>query len=284
MTADAAHLDPLDLLRASVHARVERRRPADLDALGDLDLVAEGDPPVPRDVERERPRGRARRRVLCDRTAGHEHPRLPPGPRACDRVDAEQLVVVGQPPEVGLQRRHLLLGAQRDEHVVQSVVVHLDRELGTGDAECGEQAGLVRVWLDGRDGLLHPPEDDPSAFPLEQNGHDPAPGLEPDHLELERPAEDEGRAERRVACERHLHLGREDPDPRVRVSRRRVDEHRLREVDLARERLQPRLVELASVGEDRQLVSGQRRVGEDVADDVAEGGHAASLDTATPPP
>src|SRR4029077_20963945 len=62
----------------------------------------------------------------------------------------------------------------------------------------------------------------------------------------------------------------------------RVDEHRLREIHLARERLEPRLVELASVREDRQLVPGQRRVCKDVADGEAEGGHAASLDTSTP--
>ena len=44
----------------------EQRRPADLGALADLDLLAEGDPAVAGEVERERARGRAGRGVLGD--------------------------------------------------------------------------------------------------------------------------------------------------------------------------------------------------------------------------
>ena len=51
----AADLDALDSVRRAVDARVQLRRPADLGALLDLDLVAERDPPVAREVERERP-------------------------------------------------------------------------------------------------------------------------------------------------------------------------------------------------------------------------------------
>ena len=47
----------------------------------------------------------------------------------------------------------------------------------------------------------------------------------------------------------------------------------LREVQLARKRLKPLLGELARVGEDGEAVAGKRRVGEDVGEDVAEGGH-----------
>ena len=57
--------------------RVERRRPPDLDALVDLDLVAELDPAVPGEVERERPRGRAGRRILGNAVRGDEDARLP---------------------------------------------------------------------------------------------------------------------------------------------------------------------------------------------------------------
>ena len=55
---------------AAVDARVQRRRPADLGALRDLDLVAERDPPVPREVERERAGRRAGGRILGDAEPG----------------------------------------------------------------------------------------------------------------------------------------------------------------------------------------------------------------------
>jgi hypothetical protein len=54
-------------------------------------------------------------------------------------------------------------------------------------------------------------------------------------------------------------------------------EDRLRVVQLARERLEQLLGDVASVGEHRQLVAGERAVGEDVGDDVAIGGHDSSL-------
>ena len=58
---------------------------------------------------------------------------------------------------------------------------------------------------------------------------------------------------------------------------RRVDEDRLGEVHLLRKRLQLLLGDLTRVREDGELVPGQRPVGEDVRDDVAEGRHPASL-------
>ena len=58
-----------------------------------------------------------------------------------------------------------------------------------------------------------------------------------------------------------------------------VDEHRLGEVHLARELLEPLLGQRPRVGEDGELVPGQRRVGEDVRDDVAVPGHEPSLRT-----
>ena len=92
----AAHLDPLDLLGAPVHARVELRGAADLDALRDLDLVAERDPPVPREMQGERP--------AAEPVAGSSAI-PPPGtnirvfqlcPRAGDAVHAEHLVDVAE--------------------------------------------------------------------------------------------------------------------------------------------------------------------------------------------
>ena len=101
----------------------------------------------------------------------------------------------------------------------------------------------------------------------------PDAGLEPDLDQLQRPAEHERRAERRVAGERQLDARREDPDPRVAAGLGRQHEDRLGEVHLARERLHLLVVEAARVGEDRELVPGERRVGEDVGDDVAKGAH-----------
>ena len=90
-------------------------------------------------------------------------------------------------------------------------------------------------------------------------GTTPRAGLEPELVELQRPAEHERRAEDRMPGERQLERRREDPDPRVPVARRRIDEDRLGEVDLARERLQLLLGNLARVGEDGELVAGERR-------------------------
>ena len=78
-----------------------------------------------------------------------------------------------------------------------------------------------------------------------------------------------------MSGERQLVAGREDPDPRVPVPLRREHEDGLAEVHLPRERLHLVVVELARVGEDGELVAGQRRVGEHVGDDVAEGAHAS---------
>ena len=55
---------------------------------------------------------------------------------------------------------------------------------------------------------------------------------------------------------------------------RPADEDRLGEVHLPGQGLQQSSGSVARVGEDRDLIPLQRAVGEDVADDVAEGGHA----------
>ena len=159
-----------------------------------------------------------------------------------------------------------------------TVVVELDRQLGTLDTEDVEELLLVFIGLDGRQRLRHPPEHDPPAVvPLEPYRDKSHPGLEPDLLELQRPAEDEGRAERRVSGEGHLDRRREDPDARVALALRLVDEDRLGEVHLPGDLLELLLRDLTRVGEDGDLVALQRRVREDVGDDVAEASHAAIL-------
>src|SRR6185437_1569902 len=58
---------------------------------------------------------------------------------------------------------------------------------------------------------------------------------------------------------------------------RRHHEHRLGEVHLLRERLHGQGVEIARVGEDRELVPAEGFVGEDIRDDVTQATHSASL-------
>ncbi len=69
----------------------------------------------------------------------------------------------------------------------------------------------------------------------------------------------------------------EDADPSVASRLGREHEGRLRESDLERERLHRLRVEPACVGEDGELVPRQRRVREDVDDDVAVGRHRPTL-------
>ena len=67
---------------------------------------------------------------------------------------------------------------------------------------------------------------------------------------------------------------------RIRTSAsalRRQHEDGLGEVHLLRQRLHRQRVEIARVGEDGELVPGERDVGEDVGDDVAEAPHFPTL-------
>ena len=93
-TADAADEDALDPLGRAVDARVERRGPADLDALVDLDLLAEPDPAVARQVDGERPRRRAGRRILVDAVR-----------RARTRASSSRPAVAGEAVDAG-RRQH----------------------------------------------------------------------------------------------------------------------------------------------------------------------------------
>ena len=56
---------------------------------------------------------------------------------------------------------------------------------------------------------------------------------------------------------------------------RRQHEDGLAEADLERQRLQQHLGNRACVGEDGELIPGERRVGEDIGEDVAERAHGS---------
>jgi hypothetical protein len=165
--------------------------------------------------------------------------------------------VPGDRVEIRPQVRDLLFRAEDGERVAGAVVVHLDRQEGGRDAERGEQVVGTLVGLDGRQRLGHPAEDDPARLvPLQLDRDDATPGLERDRAELERGAEDEGRAQARVPGEVQLVLGREDADPDRSALPRREDEDRLGQTELESQSLHRHLVEVASVGEDGELVPG----------------------------
>jgi hypothetical protein len=166
--------------------------------------------------------------------------------------------------------------------VARAQVVPVDRKLRLHAERLEQLVGpLVRPPL--RHRLLHPAEDDPRAFALERQSDRPRARLEPDLAELERPGEHKRGPQHGMTRKGQLVRRREDPDSRVPVRLRRVDEDRLAVRHLERERLQLLLRELPRVGEDGELVSRERRVGEHVRDDVAEGRHLADSRSRTPP-
>src|SRR5262249_19162375 len=136
----AADLDSLELAGRAVGPGVQRGRAADLNALRDLDLLAEADSAVTGEVDGQRPRGRAGGRVLHDSGARSEHSRLPTaaGPREAVHAD-EAARNVQQRVEVRAKGSHLVLGPEPDVDEPRSVLVDLDRQLRARDAERGEQ-------------------------------------------------------------------------------------------------------------------------------------------------
>ena len=125
--------------------------------------------------------------------------------------------------------------------------------------------------------MSHPAEDDQLPVALDADRDDAGAGLEPELAELQRRGQHERRPEDGMPRERELERRREDADPSVSLTLRRVDVDGLREVDLSREGLQLLLGDLTRVGEDGQLVPRERDVGEDVRDDEAEGRHGATV-------
>ena len=133
--------------------------------------------------------------------------------------------------------------------------------------------------IDGRHRLLHPAEDDPARLvPLERDGHVAAPGLERDHAELQRCARARTPCPS-VGCPAN---GSSKYGVKIRIrtlpplSGGSTNTVSLNPISSASACIVV-VVEPARVGEDRELVSGQGRVGEDVGDDVAERLHRGSL-------
>src|SRR5919204_3232429 len=123
----AADLDLFDPVALACDAGVQGRRPLDLDALRNLDLVPEADPAVPDEMEREWACGRPRRRILGDAVDRGEHSRLPARAGSGEAVHP-RFGHAREGGEVGLQPRDLLFRRHRDIHVRGPEVVDLDRQ------------------------------------------------------------------------------------------------------------------------------------------------------------
>src|SRR5581483_2117527 len=126
-----------------------------------------------------------------------------------------------QRADVGSERPDALGRVERDVHMARAEVVSLDGELRPLDADCREDRRRILDALPRRDRLLHPAEDDPRSLALELDGYDPGARLEPDHDLLERAAEHERAPKGRMAGERQLQRGGEDPEADVGVLDRR---------------------------------------------------------------
>ena len=182
--------------------------------------------------------------------------------------------------EIGIECGDLLGRVELDVDVLRAEVVQLDRQPRAFDAERGEELVGPREGLPGRNRLLHPAEDDPGALALELDGHDAGSGLEPDHDLLERQAEHE----RGCRAPDGLRTAARSPGVKMRIRTSAssacagsTNTVSAKAISFASACIVSR-VEVARVGEDRELVPGQRRVGEDVGDDVAELAHGPTLD------
>jgi hypothetical protein len=185
--------------------------------------------------------------------------------------------MLGERGEIRLDGGNLLLRPNDHVDVLHAVVVELDRQLGALDAQRPQEAVRIGPGLDRGQRLLHAAEHDPRTFALEPDRNDACSGLEPDLVQLQRAAQHECGAKRRVSGEGQLGRRREDPDPRVSLVGRQ-DEHRLAQVHLAGERLEHLLGYLARVGENGEAVALERRVREDVDQHVTEP-HARPFDS-----
>src|SRR5919198_1973048 len=194
----AADLDPVDAARVTERTGIELRGPADLDALRYLDLSAPSDEAVATEMACERPRRRSGRRILRHASVRREHAHLPRRTRS-GAAGGHDLELI-EDAEIRTKRRDVGLGIEQHVRRLSSVVVRLDRQQRSLDAERGEQTLLLRIWLDGRHRLLHAAEGDRACLvALELDRDEAAPRLEAGPPALGGPAEHERRPEHRMS-------------------------------------------------------------------------------------
>ena len=172
---------------------------------------------MPREVERERAGRRAGRRILGDAAAGTNIRVFQRRARAGDAVDAEHLRRARRArARSGFSAATSACEPSVDEHVLQPVVVHLDRQLRPLDAERVEElaprprtAAIVGIGCSIRPKTIRAPSRS------SRTGTTPLPVSSRISPSWSGAGEHERRAERRMPGERHLDPRREDPDPRV---------------------------------------------------------------------
>ena len=171
-------------------------------------------------------------------------------------------------------------GRQRDQQKLRAARHPLDRQARARDGRRREpqrrrRAGDIGHGLaEHGPQLLHPREAQAIVSPRERDGNRAdakaerhAIGARRDHACAR---EGEGRANRGMACHRQLLAGREDADAHVGAGLlRRQHERRLGEVHLLGDGLHRVGRQAAAVEEDRELVTGEQAVGEDVEVEVA---------------
>src|SRR6266702_6617771 len=82
----SADLHPPDLVGGPICPGVQDRRAPDLGALPDFDLVAKADTGMACEMDRQRPRRRARGGILLNPQVGCEHPGLPAEPEPAKQL------------------------------------------------------------------------------------------------------------------------------------------------------------------------------------------------------
>src|SRR5580700_3477134 len=123
----AAYVHGGDLAARGLHPDQQHGRAADLLALADLDLLAEGDLVVPGQVHAQRTGRRTRRRILGHAEGGREGAELPPRAQARETADPDA-GQRAQRSDVGAQAADRLLAVQRHVDVPRTVAVRLDRQ------------------------------------------------------------------------------------------------------------------------------------------------------------
>jgi uncharacterized protein (TIRG00374 family) len=261
--ADLYRIDPVAL---AGDRRVQHRRPADLRALADLDLLAEPDPAVPGQVDGQRARGRAGGRILGYADRRVEHPGLPRAAAAREAVRAH--LQVGKGGEVRPDRGDRVLAGQLDVNERRAVTVQLDRQLGFLRAQGGEQFVRPLVRLPARDRLPHGAEDEPVTLAFQGDGHQARARLQGHGVSAQGRGDHERRAEDRMPREGQLGARCEDPDPDVAAFGRREEENGLGDVQFSRQLLHLSRTERPTVDEHAELVALERLGREDIAHEV----------------
>jgi hypothetical protein len=150
----------------------------------------------------------------------------------------------------------------------RAVVIDLDRQLGRRQPERGQQRVGLPECAPRRERLRHLAERHPLAVTRQRHRHDAGRAADTDRLRTGALADDERRAEQRMAGERQLDGRGEDPRVHIGLLVAGEQEHRLGQVQLARDALHGARVQAGPVEEHRDRVALQRGVGEHVGDHI----------------